>query len=356
MKKCWRVVLSSTLGASLCLIPFTGVYASCRGPNVTLLCAPPETERVCEYDRYLQRTCCRCEEPAQSSGPPQVTTPPADDGYDDDKRDSNWLLPGIVLGVAALAAVTHHLKQERHQDRGVDTEGVQRLLRDGPQLPPQFNMSAFGLRGLIKGGWPIVVDYEQTMPGHVQLQVSIPGADIVTYRLDQFGLGRHVLRFSLPDFLGRQLKPAIIALTAAEGDRQTDTLEGFKVFGVGIGPRAVGSVAVDHLEFSPLIVSTERGDTAAYAFHSQSDFDNAAVEFMQITQSPDGIRTRYVNGRRIDGGIRSEAWVGRDEQRLWNGHDAQDRISKGRHQLQVRVWDDGGDWLGAWSNSLVSVR
>jgi hypothetical protein len=268
----------------------------------------------------------------------------------------NWVLPALVIGVAAIIAVNHYLNDEHEQTDRNDTEGTKQLLRDGPQLPAKFNASAFGIRGLLRGGWPIVVDYEQAVPGAVQLRISIPGSDIVTYRLDKFGLGRHVLKFTLPAFLGDGLKPAVIALTAIEQQNQTETLDGFKVFGIGIGPRAVGSVAVDRLEFSPGTVSVGEGQTAGYGFHSKSTFDNAAVEFMHVTQSPDGIHTSYVKGTRIPGGVRQDTWVESEAAERWDGHDMENRVSEGRHQLQVRVWDDGGDWVGAWSDSLVTVH
>ena len=51
------------------------------------------------------------------------------------------------------------------------------------------------------------MDYEQFVPGVVHLRIAIPKSDVVTYRLDQFGLGRHVLKFNLPEFLGNGLKP-----------------------------------------------------------------------------------------------------------------------------------------------------
>ena len=286
------------------------------------------------------------------------------DNYDGDQqpidthrdKDRNWLMPAIVIGVLALAAVNQHVKQEKVQDRGDESDGVDELLQDGPQLPQEFNGSAFGIRGLIKGGWPIVVDYEQYVPGVVRLRIAIPGSDVVTYRLDQFGLGRHVLQFKLPPFLGDSLRPAVIALTAVDPETQTETLEGFRVYGIGIGPRAVGSVAVDQLQFTPGTVSVGEGQTAAYGFHSRSDFDNAAVEFMRVNQSPDGLHKRLVNSRRIRGGVERDAWIESDERERWNGLDANRRVSEGRHQLQVRVWDDGGDWVGAWSDSLVTVR
>lgn len=268
----------------------------------------------------------------------------------------NWLLPAIVVGVAALVAVNQGLKKEKEQVDRDDSEGTRQLLRDGPQLPRQFNTSAMGIRGLLRGGWPIVVDYEQLRPGRVELRIGIPGAEVITYRLDQFGLGRHLLRFNLPSFLGDGLKPALIAVTAVDPDRPDETLGGFRVYGVGIGPRAVGSIAVDRLEFAPDTVSVGQGQTAGYGFHSKSTFDNAAVEFMLVSQTPDGVHASYVNGLRIRGGVRQDAWFESADADRWDGHDAEKRVSEGRHQLQVRVWDDGGDWVGAWSDALVTVR
>ena len=332
------------------------LYQVCAAVTAIALCVIPFASTSAAQNCYYVGNTMQCVD----SGSTDVSTtadPPQDNGgHDSGKSDRNWLIPGVILGAAALIAIGQHLTKERTEDRGDEAEGVQELLREGPQLPKQFNTSAFGIRGLIKGGWPIVVDYEQLVPGRVQLRIAVPGSEILTYRLDQFGLGRHVLRFELPGFLSDGLKPAVVAMTAADDQLQIETLEGFRVYGIGIGPRAVGSVAVDQLEFSPGTLLVEQGDTAGYAFNSRSDFDNAAVEFMRVSQSPDGIRTRYVNGKRIDGGVHRGRWIGSEAAYRWNGQDEQERVSRGRHQLQVRVWDDGGDWVGAWSDSLVTVR
>ena len=322
---------------------------------VGLLCDMPGPVSA-QQNCYTFGNTMRCDDVNGQS--PDSTDEPDSGGNRDreDKRERNWLIPGVVVGAAALIAIGQHLNKERVRPRGNDVEGVEELLRTGPQLPKQFNASAFGIRGLLRGGWPIVVDYEQLLPGRVQLRIAVPGAEIVTYRLDQFGLGRHVLRFELPGFLGDGLKPAVVALTAADDQLQVETLQGFRVHGVGIGPRAVGSVAVDQLEFSPGTLRAAAGETAGYAFNARSQFDNAVVEFMRVSQSPDGIRTRYVNGKRISGGVPRGRWIGSDAAQRWNGLDENERISRGRHQLQVRVWDNGGDWVGAWSDSLVTVQ
>ncbi len=267
---------------------------------------------------------------------------------------NNWLIPAIIVGATALFAISKALAEEKADQRD-DDAGTRDLLRDGPQLAAQFNGSAFGVRGLVRGGWPVVVDYAQQRPGRVLLRIAIPGAETVTYRLDQFGLGRHVLRFELPAFLGDRLQPAVIALTAADPDSGNETIDGFSVYGLGIGPRAGGSGAVDRLEFDPGLMRPARGETAGYAFHSRSDFDHAAVEFMQVTQSPDGLRKRYVRGQRI-GPVQRQHRVESAPAQRWDGRDDQAQLSRGRHQLQVRVWDEGGDWVGAWSESLVLVQ
>ena len=114
-------------------------------------------------------------------------------------------------------------------------------------------------------------------------------------------------------------------------------------------------MAVDRLEFDPGLMRPARGETAGYAFHSRSDFDHAAVEFMQVTQSPDGVRKRYVRGQRIGPVPRGQRVESAPTQR-WDGRDENAQLSAGRHQLQVRVWDEGGDWVGAWSESVVLVQ
>lgn len=293
--------------------------------------------------------------------PPQTNVPPAPppsssapQGSDDHGGGRNWTVPALIVGAAALFAIGRTLAEEKTEQRDED-EGTRALLRDGPQLAAQYNGSAFGVRGLVRGGWPVVVDYAQHRPGQVLLRIALPGAETVSYRLDKFGLGRHLLRFDLPPFLGDRLKPAVIALTAADPDTGRETIDGFSVHGLGIGPRAVGSVAVDRLEFDPGMMHPARGETAGYAFHTRSDFDHAAVEFMQVSQSPDGMRKRYVKGQRI-GPVARDRRVESAPAQRWYGRDEHARLSAGRHQLQVRVWDEGGDWVGAWSESIVLVQ
>jgi len=160
---------------------------------------------------------------------------------------------------------------------------------------------------------------------------------------------------SVPQEIGAEPRPALIAVTATEMDGQT-TLPGFKVYGLGAGARAVGSVAIDHVLFQPPSIRARKGQTAAYRFFSHSDFGNASVEFMRVSRATDGSRLEYVNDQLIDAGVRKDQWIGDPERREWNGTDGDNRVSPGPHKLRVRAWDYAGDWVTAWSDSVVTVR
>ena len=82
---------------------------------------------------YLGNQAIGCD-PEQTSGAGDdvtATTPtdpdyPTEDEQPPGDDDRNWLLPAIVVGVAALAAVNHHLQQERQQQDRNDAEGTDR--------------------------------------------------------------------------------------------------------------------------------------------------------------------------------------------------------------------------------------
>ena len=270
------------------------------------------------------------------------------------------VLPVVLVGVAALVIVSQLLAKESEQPEAApDEQGdtapdlLDRLLRQGPELATAFNMSAFMIRGPVKGGWPLVIDYEHGGPGQVQLQVSARGAShVYNYPLPLLGAGRHIIQFKLHPDLGPQLRPAVIAVTARAGGQ---TLPDFRIYGLGAGPEAVGSVAIDQLVFRPPSIRVSHNETAAYRFHSSSDFDRIAVEFMQLEQAGDGSRHRFVDSQSLEEGIRQDHWVGLNEARVWDGRDKSDKISMGTHRLQVRAWDTKGDWVSAWSEPVVAV-
>ena len=95
----------------------------------------------------------------------------------------NSALPAIAAGIVALVAINHLLKSETEQPaEQPDGEGrtaedrLEEFSGDGPETPAVFNMSAFVVRGPVKGNWPLVLDYEQRKAGRVEIRVSARGA------------------------------------------------------------------------------------------------------------------------------------------------------------------------------------
>lgn len=276
----------------------------------------------------------------------------------------NNALPVAIIGAAALVAIGSLLAAERAQGTTPPSGAtpdpiVDQLLSNGPQMAAAFNMSAFAVRGFVRGGWPVLVDFQQRTPGTTKLRISareLP--EIYTYELSQVcpPPRRCLIQFRLPpEVFGDQLRPAVIAATATDAQGNATQPE-FDVFALGAGPRAIGSVAIDQVSFGPSVIRVADGQQALYRFFSHSDFGNAAVEFWKVEKEFDGSRLFFVDDRSIEGGIRKNQWIGLNERREWDGTEKGQKVSTGQHKVQVRAWDRAGDWVTAWSSSMVSVE
>lgn len=280
---------------------------------------------------------------------------------------SNNAVPAAVVGAVALIAIGSLLASERSgaapapaQPAPSPDEVARRLLDDGPQMAPAFNMSAFAVRGFVRGGWPVLVDFEQrSAGGSAQLRISARDLpEVFSYDLGTVcpPPRRCVVQFRLPpEVFGDQLRPAVFAALATDGGgRQTQP--DFHVYALGAGPRAIGSVAIDQVSFGPPTIRVADKQRALYRFYSHSDFGHAAVEFWKVERDADGNRLAFVDDRAIDGGLRKDQWVGMAERREWDGSGKGARVSTGVHKVQVRAWDRVGDWLTSWSDSTVAVE
>ncbi|GGO79792.1 hypothetical protein GCM10011348_14990 [Marinobacterium nitratireducens] len=264
-------------------------------------------------------------------------------------------MPAVLAGVAALtaiAALIAHNRAAAEADQPMESDWA----TGGPELAPLFNSSAFAMRAAVRGGWPLVIDYAHGGPGQVEVQISKRGSgEVLTFPLPRLDGGRHIVRFQLPPWLGDDVGDAIIAVTARGGPDGTQTLPDFRIYGLGAGPEAVGSVAIDRLGFGPPGIRVSEHEDARYRFFSRSDFDSLSVEFFRVSESGDGSRHEFVDQQLLPGGVRPNHWVGLDEERRWDGRGTAQQTSLGRHRLQVRAWDADGDWVCAWSDSFVNV-
>jgi len=295
-----------------------------------------------------------------------------DYGGDDVDRDrgggddggSSWVVPAILVGVAALAAL-HTLNSDAAETQAEQAPGdeltarerevLSDVLRNGPRFPTQYNTSAFALVGSGRAGWPVVIDFERSSPGYVWLRVRGRGTQIYTYALHPLGTGRKVVQLQLPDDLGDTLRPIMMTVMATEDPQARIPLQDFRLYALGCGPRAVGSVAINQLRFGPADIDVRLDERARYQFRTSSAFQRLAVEFLRIPGAPDGEHQILVGSLQLPTGSESGQVIGRDPPRTWNGRDESERVSLGDHRLRVRGWHPDGDWVGALSDTAVRV-
>lgn len=290
----------------------------------------------------------------------------SDDGGETGRKDDggDWVVPAVLVGVAALAAL-HSLNSgasETQPEPSSSNELTPRerevladVLRNGPRFPTQYNTSAFAVVGSGRAGWPVVLDFERSGPGYVWLRVRGRATQIYTYALHPLGIGRKVVQVQLPDELGDTLRPVMMTVMATEDPQARTPLPEFRLYGLGCGPRAVGSVAINQLRFGPADINVDLAERARYRFRTSSAFQRLAVEFLRIPGAPDGEHQILVDSLQLPAGSDEGQVIGRDPPRTWNGRDDADQVSLGDHRLRVRGWHPDGAWVGALSDSTVRV-
>jgi hypothetical protein len=231
-------------------------------------------------------------------------------------------------------------------------------LDDGPGFADSYSNSCMPVRCFVKGGWPMVIDYTADGESLSTIEVHIPDAATpLVINLDNTR-GRHLLQFALPASLGHATKPAVLLVRSMRNTPGTVTPGYVQIHGLGAGPRAVGSVAIERVDFQPPLVQRSARQQASYSFLSKSDFNHVAVSVLRVDNVDGQIKVNVAREFRFEGGINSGTVFGQAPPRLWDGTDAQNKASLGSHLLQVRAWmsaRDEADWVTAWSERAVRV-
>jgi len=132
-----------------------------------------------------------------------------------------------------------------------------------------------------------------------------------------------------------------------------------KIYGMGMGKKAVGSVAIDQISFGPPQLRINQQDEARYSFHSRSDFNKATAEFARVENRNGVIQVVERINKQDLGELTRNTWIGRDSPRKWDGKDKNGETSNGLHVLTVRAWRSSvkeGDWVVSWSPDWVDVK
>lgn len=234
------------------------------------------------------------------------------------------------------------------------------MARGGPRLPEVYAFADLSFPAVLKGGWPAVVAYDIAPNAKVEIEFAAAGADPQRFSLpsppaEDGGRGRILLTLELPARLGKELTTGTVSFHVLNaGDGNTPVV---RLHGLGAGPLAIGSVAIDEVVFEPERLRPVAGERAFYGFHSKSDFSRAAVDIARLERQDGGVRLVKVRSEAVQQSVARNAWVGREPPLSWDGRTQAGQTSIGPHLLYVRAWAaDAGDWVIAWSPRAVEVR
>jgi hypothetical protein len=228
------------------------------------------------------------------------------------------------------------------------------LDKNGPQFAKVFSMSSFSVLGYAKGGWPMVIDYQQQQESFALITVSVDGVDPFYYHLrasDRAGHFQEVVH--LPQRFGDKPVIAHYSVQALSMNAGEVSPTNFLILGLGAGDKAVASVGIDRVDFGPKAIHLPQNEKASYTFHSEFDFPEVEAGVLKVGLLKGQIMAARVSENHIKNGIRQNSEISKD----WDGKRS-GKPCTGQHLLQVRAWrssQDGGDWVAAWSPQVVEV-
>jgi hypothetical protein len=237
-----------------------------------------------------------------------------------------------------------------------EPDAAELLVQSGPQFPENFSMSCAPVQAFVRGGWPVVIDYEPDGQSDVVLEIHTVTATNPYVVALESAAGRRLRKLDLPAPMGDSAQVALFLVRATK--RPEKAPGRVQLFGLGAGPRAVGSVAIDQVEFKPSAMRVSQRQKASYSFYSRSDFNRSVVEILRVRRSAEEIRVSLARSNPLEFGINRGTWVGKKEPLTWDGMDGNNHVSSGPHLLQVRAWlnsQDARDWVAAWSPGMVVV-
>jgi len=257
-------------------------------------------------------------------------------------------IAGAAFGIGALVLVVAVIKAISGGESGD-------LKRDGPKIADGYPVGSFAIRGFAKDGWPVVIDYE-ALPGTVTtLDVVFDQKRTARLLLHDGGDGaRHLEKLEMPSngWAKNDARPAsyIVRSIYAEGSERAGLAAPIEVYGIGGGPRAVGSVAIEQLTFGQ--VSGDPAAPAKFGYRIKSPFNHVREEVVRFDDQGGTIKLTHVMATKQD-----DVLVG-DHLGRWNGRDEQKKLSPGVHRFQVRGWftSDDKSWVGAVAPTLLMLN
>lgn len=255
------------------------------------------------------------------------------DDHHSDKALAIGLGTGIFAG-ALIAGLAH------------GSEPINKLSDKGPQFPQTLHMSRFKVTGFVKGGWPLVLDYEAAPSTYAVLTIVAARAEPYSVLIPTENAGRRYIVLRIPETLGDALLVGDFTIVASASASDSSPRY-FRVYGFGCGRKAVGSIAIDQLTFNPQTITAAHSDTQ-FGFHTHENFDRLKAEFMQVALVDHCLEGSIFDDKKIDKRL--------TENQYWSDQWNAKKAHPGQIQFRVRGWmtaAGGGDWVSAYSPDLV---
>jgi hypothetical protein len=127
-------------------------------------------------------------------------------------------------------------------------------------------MSGFSIGAFCQADWPVVMDYVLG-GGTLLISVETAGVPAFNFRIQNTGSRRQEI-FRLPSYFPRKPVPGMYTIRAISSGAGIAQPVPLRLFGVGGGVRAVGSVAIDQVRFGPDTIRPRHKENATYVFHA----------------------------------------------------------------------------------------
>ncbi len=249
---------------------------------------------------------------------------------------------GIWFGLVSLPANAHpqHCKYKRLVRKGVKIAVLGQVIR---------------FRGLVRGGAPLVVDFELARDGYLELEIKTKNVRrLKTLRFPAKAGVREIAVQKLPvDFDVWQTGRLTVSAFDDSG-QETD----YRFFGIGVGERAVGSTGIYQVTFEPSVIrkvepSVIRAtESAAWGFRAKHDFERAGVVVYRWHDDAG----YWQESRSLDTPCLPER--GKRCEGNWDGNDGEGTLPPGPHLVAVKAWqsEHDKDWIFAISEEEVEVK
>ena len=236
-----------------------------------------------------------------------------------------------------------------------DWASAKDLVKDGPKFPRAQAIGRYQVQGFALPGWPVALDVDSLPGTETWLEVAFKGDKKKQHRwIAVTGEGRRERVVTLPGVAedGAEAKVARYSLHSflREPDGKA-VYQPLRVYGIGAGPRAVGSLLLKITNFSP--TPAARPADVRYGLSAMRLFDRSVVEVLRLPKPGKGKleKVKAITLSPLPAGTYPGDWASMR---------VDPRPASGTYHLQARGWlvgarDDERDWTGAIAPNLVRI-